>query len=201
VQTLFTARPRTFAFLPVISEMRRPKVYNKALYLSMGIATVTYLTFGLVIHYHCGKWVATPSFSSAGPVIMKVAYGIGLIGLLVTACLWIHVYAKYVRVRVLRNSRHLLVNTIVQFGNCSLGLTAISLVIAAGVSNSIIFSALSVALNLHLLRSCFQHNYGCMTTVHIALDHWLRKCSTGFIADAFSRSIHDCRRNIWRYSV
>ncbi|OQD74182.1 hypothetical protein PENDEC_c012G01829 [Penicillium decumbens] len=136
VQTMFTASAGTSAFLPVISEMRRPKDYNKALYLSMGLVTATYLTFSVVIYYYCGKWVASPSLGSAGPVIKKVAYGIGFLGLIVTACLWIHVSAKYVFVRILRNSRHLQSNTVVHFGvwfSCTFGLSVISFVIAAGV--------------------------------------------------------------------
>lgn len=116
--------------------MRRPKDYNKALYLSMGVVVVTYLTFSMIIYYYCGKWVASPSLGSAGPVIKKVAYGIGFIGLVVTACLWIHVSAKYVFVRILRNSRHLQSNTLVHFStwlSCTFGLSAVSFVIAAGV--------------------------------------------------------------------
>ncbi|KAJ5131613.1 neutral amino acid permease [Penicillium atrosanguineum] len=136
VQTMFTSSAGTSAFLPVISEMRRPKDYNKALYLSMGIVVVTYLTFSIIIYYYCGKWVSSPSLGSAGPLIKKVAYGVGFIGLIVTACLWIHVSAKYVFVRVLRNSPHLQSNTFVHFGtwlSCTFGLSIVSFVIAAGV--------------------------------------------------------------------
>ena len=62
--------------------------------------------------------------------------GVGLKGLFVTACLWIHVSANHVFVRILRNSCHLQANTVVHFGTwlaCTIGLTAISFVIAAGV--------------------------------------------------------------------
>lgn len=60
----------------------------------VSIVTASYLSFSLVVYRWCGQWVASPSLGSAGPVIKKVAYGIGLIGLLVSACLYLHVAAK-----------------------------------------------------------------------------------------------------------
>jgi hypothetical protein len=36
-----------------------------------------------------------------------VAFGIGLFGLIVSACLYLHVAAKYLFVRFLRSSKHL----------------------------------------------------------------------------------------------
>jgi hypothetical protein len=36
-----------------------------------------------------------------------VASGIGLVGLIVSACLYLHVAAKYLFVRFLRNAKHL----------------------------------------------------------------------------------------------
>ncbi|KAJ4388135.1 hypothetical protein N0V93_008740 [Gnomoniopsis smithogilvyi] len=94
VSTIFVSSSGSSAFLPVISEMRRPKDYNKAVYLCMSIVTASYLSFSLVVYRWCGQWVASPSLGSAGPVIKKVAYGIGLIGLLVSACIYLHVAAK-----------------------------------------------------------------------------------------------------------
>lgn len=60
----------------------------------VSIVTASYLSFSLVVYRWCGQWVASPSLGSAGPTIKKVAYGIGLIGLLVSACLYLHVAAK-----------------------------------------------------------------------------------------------------------
>ncbi|KAF3352842.1 hypothetical protein VdG1_08615 [Verticillium dahliae VDG1] len=111
VATIFCSGAGTSAFLPVISEMRKPRDYNKAVYLCMGIVTASYLTFSLVVYRYCGQWVASPSLGSAGHVVKKVAYGIGLIGLLVSACLYVHVAAKYMFVRILRNSEHLQKNS------------------------------------------------------------------------------------------
>ncbi|KUI70339.1 N amino acid transport system protein [Cytospora mali] len=82
VATIFCSGAGTSAFLPVISEMKKPRDYNKAVYLCMSIVTASYLAFSLVVYRWCGKWVASPSLGSAGPTLKKVSYGIGLLGLL-----------------------------------------------------------------------------------------------------------------------
>lgn len=48
-------------FIPVISEMKNSKDYNKALFASMGFINTLYLSLSLVIYRWCGKWVASPS--------------------------------------------------------------------------------------------------------------------------------------------
>lgn len=45
-----------------------------------------------------------------------VAYGIGMVGLIVSACLYLHVAAKYLFVRILRNTSHLQANTVIHWG-------------------------------------------------------------------------------------
>ncbi|VUC37297.1 unnamed protein product [Clonostachys rosea] len=137
VATIFCSGARTSAFFPVISEMKRPKDFNKSVYLCMGVVTTSYLTFSLVVYRYCGQWVASPSLSSAGPTIKKVAYGIGLAGLLVTSCLYVHVAAKYLFVRFLRRSEHLQKNSIVHWAvwlGCTGGLCAIAFILAAGIA-------------------------------------------------------------------
>ncbi|KAK7751468.1 hypothetical protein SLS62_006553 [Diatrype stigma] len=136
VSTIFCSGAGTSAFLPVISEMRRPRDYNKAVYLCMGIVTASYLAFSLVVYRWCGKWVASPSLGSAGDTIKKVAYGIGFVGLLVSACLYVHVAAKYLFVRMLRNSRHLQQNSAVHWSlwlACTFGMSVVGFLIASGI--------------------------------------------------------------------
>ena len=41
--------------------MRRPKDFNKAVYVCMAIVQASYLTFSLVVYKWCGQWVANPS--------------------------------------------------------------------------------------------------------------------------------------------
>ncbi|KAJ5350147.1 hypothetical protein N7541_007874 [Penicillium brevicompactum] len=134
--TIFVSSAATSAFLPVISEMRKPKDYPKAVYLSMSLVTASYLTFSLVIYAWCGKWIASPSLGSAGETVKRVAYGIALPGLIISGCLYVHVAAKYLFVRILRNSRHLQANTAVHWGtwlSCTVGTAAISFVLAEAI--------------------------------------------------------------------
>jgi hypothetical protein len=156
--TIFVSSAGTSAFLPVISEMRKPKDFNKALYTCMAIVQAAYLTFALIVYKWCGQWVASPSLGSAGPTIKKVTYGIGLIGLIVSACLYLHVAAKYLFVRILRNSQHLQKNTVVHWGtwlSCTIGLGTISFILAEAVpifnylialTGSVCFAPLAIAL-------------------------------------------------------
>ncbi|KAJ5745336.1 hypothetical protein N7520_010518 [Penicillium odoratum] len=134
--TIFVSSAATSAFLPVISEMRKPKDYPKAVYLSMSLVTTSYLTFSLVIYAWCGKWIASPSLGSAGPTVKRVAYGVALPGLIISGCLYVHVAAKYLFVRVLRNSRHLQANTVTHWGTwlgCTIGMAAISFILACAI--------------------------------------------------------------------
>ncbi|KAJ5317889.1 hypothetical protein N7508_002397 [Penicillium antarcticum] len=134
--TIFVSSAATSAFLPVISEMRKPKDYPKAVYLSMSLVTASYLTFSLVIYAWCGKWIASPSLGSAGETVKRVAYGIALPGLIISGCLYVHVAAKYIFVRILRNSRHLQANTAVHWGtwlSCTISVAAISFVLACAI--------------------------------------------------------------------
>lgn len=87
-----------------------------------------------------------------------VSYGIGLVGLIVSACLYLHVAAKYIFVRILRDSRHLQSNTIVHWGTwlgCTFGLASISFILAEAIpifnyllalTGSICFAPLALSL-------------------------------------------------------
>ncbi|KAL1999002.1 hypothetical protein VTN02DRAFT_5217 [Thermoascus thermophilus] len=73
---------------------------------------------------------------SAGGTLKKVAYGVGLAGLGMSACLYLHVGAKYLFVRLLRNTRHLQANTFVHWGtwlSCTFGLGALSFILASAI--------------------------------------------------------------------
>lgn len=167
--TIFVSSAGTSAFLPVISEMRKPRDYRKALYVCMAVVQAAYLSFSLVVYAWCGKWVASPSLGSAGPTIKKVAYGIGLIGLIVSACLYLHVASKYLFVRILRNSKHLQQNSVVHWVtwlSCTFGLAAIAFILAEAVpifnylvalTGSICFAPLAIILPGFLWLNDFKH--------------------------------------------
>ncbi|EXJ93466.1 hypothetical protein A1O1_01858 [Capronia coronata CBS 617.96] len=140
--TIFVSSAGTSAFLPVIAEMAKPKDYRKALFLCMGFVTACYLAFSLVMYRWCGQWVANPSLGSAGGTLKKASYGVGLIGLAVSGCLYQHVAAKYIFVRILRGTRHLQHNTVIHWVTwlgCTITLGAIAFILAEAI---VIFSYL-----------------------------------------------------------
>lgn len=167
--TIFVSTAGTSAFLPVISEMARPKDFRKALYVCMVIVNAAYLSFSLVVYRYCGKWVASPSLGSAGPTMKKVAYAVGLIGLIVSACLYLHVASKYLFVRILRDSKHLQQNTFVHWGtwlSCTFGLSAIAFLLAEGIpvfnylialTGSVCFAPLAIILPGLFWLNDFKH--------------------------------------------
>lgn len=70
---------------------------------------------GTVVYYYCGQYVSSPALGSAGPLLKRICYGLAFPGLLVTGILNVHLSAKYIFVRVLRNSRHLTQSTMVHW--------------------------------------------------------------------------------------
>ncbi|OAQ60695.1 amino acid transporter [Pochonia chlamydosporia 170] len=112
ITTLIFAYAGTPTFFSIASEMKDPKHYTKALMVCQSGITLAYIVVGVVVYYYCGSYVASPALGSAGPLIKKVAYGIALPGLLVTDLLLLHIAAKSIFVRILRNSRHLASNTV-----------------------------------------------------------------------------------------
>ncbi|GAA5824526.1 hypothetical protein JCM11251_000459 [Rhodosporidiobolus azoricus] len=101
----------TAAFLPIASEMRRPQDFTKAVILCQSFVTAFYLVVGIVVYMYAGQYVASPALGTAGVLIKRVAYGLALPGLLAAAVIYTHLPAKFVFVRLLRNSRHLTTST------------------------------------------------------------------------------------------
>jgi hypothetical protein len=137
-----TTRDRP-CYLPVASEMRRPRDYHRAALITGVLVGAMYLSFGLVVYRWCGQWVANPSLGSAGPLLKKVAYGIALPGLIVGTGIYNHMPAKYLFVRILRGSRHLQENTATHWGvwlgsNVLLGAMAFVLAEAIPIFNYIL---------------------------------------------------------------
>jgi hypothetical protein len=166
--TIFVSSAGTSAFLPVISEMANPRDYNKAVYVCMAIVQASYLTFSLVVYKWCGKWVTNPSLGSAGNVVKKVAYGVGLVGLAVSGCLYLHVASKYVFVRILRNSSHLQRNSLVHWGtwlSCTIVLGALAFILAEAIP---IFSYLIALVG----SFCFAPIAICLPGWLWLYDHW-----------------------------
>nr|OQO25632.1 hypothetical protein B0A51_06059 [Rachicladosporium sp. CCFEE 5018] len=123
-------------YLPVISEMRRPKDYRKAALVAGILVVSLYLTFSLVTYRWCGVWLSTPAFGSAGTMFKKISYGIALPGLVIGVGIYQHVAAKLVFVWTLRDSKHLQSNSVVHWSTwlgLNLLLGALGFIVAEAV--------------------------------------------------------------------
>lgn len=124
------------AYFSIASEMRNPRHYNYSLALCRSVAIGVYLIIGIIVYYYCGSFVASPALGSAGVLMKKIAYGLSLPGLCVSMVLYIHLTAKYIFIRALRNSKHLVANTVthwVTWIGCVFGITIIAYCIASGI--------------------------------------------------------------------
>ncbi|KAF4943195.1 hypothetical protein FSARC_14991 [Fusarium sarcochroum] len=136
VSTLIFAYSGTSAFFPIASEMRDPRYYTRSLLVCQGVVTVTYLTVGVVVYYYCGSYVATPALGSAGPLLKKICYGLGLPGLIVSTLLNLHFASNYIFVRSLRGSKHLISNSMTHWSTwlgCTFGCALVAYLIASGI--------------------------------------------------------------------
>jgi hypothetical protein len=151
----------------------------------MAIVQASYLTFSLVVYAYCGRWTTDPSLGSAGPLLKKVAYGVGLIGLMVSGCLYLHVAAKYVFVRILRNSPHLQRNSFVHWGTwlgCTIGLGSLSFVLAQAIpifsylialTGSVCFAPIAIMLPGWLwIHDHGEYKSGGLVKKTIYFGHW-----------------------------
>ncbi|KEF54366.1 uncharacterized protein A1O9_09532 [Exophiala aquamarina CBS 119918] len=133
---LFSGFGSTSTFMPVIAEMKVPKKFPKALLISQGFLVVCYMTFGIVIYIYCGQYIASPSLASAGGTLEKVAYGVSIPGFMMTSTLWVHVAAKFLLVRILRDSNHLQSNSVTHWAtwlSSTIGLTILSFLLAEAI--------------------------------------------------------------------
>jgi hypothetical protein len=112
---LFICASGSSMFLPVISEMRKPKEYRRAVLWAGVLVGVMYVVFSMVIYRYCGIWLSVPALDSAGTLFKKISYGFLLPGLIIGVGIYQHVAAKYVFVRLLRDSKHLQTNTVVHW--------------------------------------------------------------------------------------
>ncbi|KAK6905141.1 hypothetical protein I203_105961 [Kwoniella mangroviensis CBS 8507] len=98
-------------FFNIVGEMKNPEDFTKSVLVGQTAITTIYLVVAAVVYHYVGQYIASPALGSAGVVLKRVCYGLALPGLAVGGTLFMHVAAKYIFVRVLRNSRHLAKNT------------------------------------------------------------------------------------------
>ncbi|KAL0940401.1 transmembrane amino acid transporter [Colletotrichum truncatum] len=126
----------TGAFFPIAAEMRDPRYYTRALLLCQSVVTAVYVAVGVVVYYYCGSYVSSPALGSAGPLVKKVAYGLGLAGLLASSTLVTHLASKNVFVRILRGSKHLTANSVIHWVTwigSTFGTTLVAYLVASGI--------------------------------------------------------------------
>jgi amino acid permease len=91
ISSIVFAFSGTPGFFGIVSEMKQPKNYTKAMIICQSVVTATYIIIGVVVYYFCGSYVASPALGSAGIVMKKICYGLALPGLVATICIVTHV--------------------------------------------------------------------------------------------------------------
>ncbi|GAA6044310.1 hypothetical protein JCM8097_002875 [Rhodosporidiobolus ruineniae] len=136
VSAIFFSLTGTSAFLPIAAEMRHPKLYVRAVLIGQSVVVGMYLLVGIVVYNYAGQYVASPALGTAGPLIKKIAYGLALPGLYFTALFYTHLPAKFIFLRLLRNSRHLTSSTKTHWFTwlgCTLGCMLFSYIVAEAI--------------------------------------------------------------------
>ncbi|KAL2212796.1 neutral amino acid transporter [Sarocladium strictum] len=133
---IFAAFSSTPTFMPVIAEMKAPRDFKKSLFCSQIMLIVCYVTISLVVYIYCGKYVASPALGSAGGLLEKIAYGISIPGFIMTCTLWVHLAAKTLFVRILRDSEHLQNNSFTHWAvwlGSTIGISSLAFICAGAV--------------------------------------------------------------------
>lgn len=91
VSTIIFSFTGTPYFFTIFAEMRVKKDYFKSMYLCQSVVFSIYAITGIMVYYFCGSYVTSPALGSAGHLIKKVAYGLGLPGLVITSMIVCHV--------------------------------------------------------------------------------------------------------------
>ncbi|UPX21308.1 uncharacterized protein EKO05_0011497 [Ascochyta rabiei] len=128
----------TPAFFAIISEMRDPAMYNKAIYTCQATMTGIYVLVGVVVYYFCGTFVSSPALGSARSLLKRVCYGLVLPCLIVLTCLVTYYPNKYVFLRALKGSKHLVSNSRIHWTtwlSCTLRVTIVAYIICLAVPN------------------------------------------------------------------
>jgi amino acid permease len=144
-------------FFSVMSELKQPNDWPKALMLLQVCDTVLYIIVSVVVYVHVGPNVPSPALSAAAsPVVRKVIWGIALPTIVLAGVIFAHVAAKYIFVRIFAGTKHIAKHT--KLGLIGwLGVTASIWIIAWVIAQSIpVFSNL-LGLVCALFASWFSY--------------------------------------------
>jgi amino acid permease len=144
-------------FFAVMSELKQPNDWAKALMLLQVCDTVLYIIVSVVIYIYVGPNVPSPALSAAGStVVRKVIWGIAIPTIIIAGVIYGHVAAKYIFVRVFAGTKHVAKRTTLGWIGW-LGITAAIWVIAWVIAQSIpVFSNL-LGLVCALFASWFSY--------------------------------------------
>ncbi|KAK4106875.1 hypothetical protein N658DRAFT_555645 [Parathielavia hyrcaniae] len=124
-------------FFSIMSELKEPRDWPKALLLLQVCDTVLYIVVSVVIYLYAGPAVPAPALSAAGsPVVRKVIWGIAIPTIVIAGVIYGHVAAKYAFVRLFARTRHLHKRTAVGWLGW-LGITAALWAVAWVIAQSI----------------------------------------------------------------
>lgn len=105
VSNIVVAYAGHVAFFGFISELEKPQDFPKALALLQTVAISFYVTVAVVIYYYAGQAVKSPALNSAGPLFMKVAYGIAVPTIVIAGVVNAHIAVKTIYVCYWRGNR------------------------------------------------------------------------------------------------
>ncbi|KAM0548831.1 hypothetical protein ACHAPJ_009687 [Fusarium lateritium] len=136
VSTIIFSFAGTPAFFNIVSEMRDPRMYTRAVLICQSFMGALYITIGVVVYYFCGSYVSSPALGSAGPLMKKICYGVALPGLTVSSAMFVHFTGKYLFLRFMRGSPHLTKNTVTHWAVwicCTGGNALLAYIVASAV--------------------------------------------------------------------
>lgn len=111
VATQLFALMGTPSFFTMSAEMERPEDFLRSVYAGQGLVVGTYVVIACLVYARAGHWIASPVLASAGPTFKIACYATALFGLFITCLLTTNLGAKYIFVRLLRGTPHLVAKT------------------------------------------------------------------------------------------
>jgi amino acid permease len=156
-------------FFGVMAEFREPRDWPKALWMLQICDITLYLVTSVVIYIFTGPDVPSPALSAAhSPKIRKAIWGIAIPTIVLAGVIYGHVAAKYIFVRIFKNTRHYAKRT--KTGTLAwLGITAAVWCIAFVIAESIpVFNNL-LGLVAALFASWF--SYGIPGALWLWMNH------------------------------
>ncbi|KAL4401707.1 L-amino acid transmembrane transporter [Malassezia pachydermatis] len=110
VMNIFISFGSIPAYLPVMAEMKDPRLFLRSLTLLMSCSLVLYLIVGTIMNYNLGQYVTSPSLGSLTTIMIKICYGLALPTILVAGCAIAQPTAKMFMINVFNSQRRHLLN-------------------------------------------------------------------------------------------